>query len=187
MKYRNHYITPKYSRGDETYYGNVDGTPDIPLISAKTMEEFEDRFKSAVDLYLDGPRGGRPLLWPPIAILVLSLVFVTMILTCPKKAQHVEVLSDRIAYVISDRLGDVDDRNMFSAAVMRSLSGRILEPFLVVDDYIVVSVGRMKHEGRMRVVSVGAFGHIFATSREEFKERLAQDEELGKVLGGRAQ
>ena len=53
MKYRNYYCTPKFSDGEKMYYGDVEGAPEIPMIEAGTIDEFERLFHGAVDDYLD--------------------------------------------------------------------------------------------------------------------------------------
>ena len=45
MKYRNYYCTPKFSDGEKMYYGDVEGVPEIAMIEAENLDDFERLFK----------------------------------------------------------------------------------------------------------------------------------------------
>ena len=59
MKYRNYYCSPKFSDGDKSYFGNVDGVPEIPMIEAANLDDFERLFHQAVDDYIDSRGIGK--------------------------------------------------------------------------------------------------------------------------------
>ena len=175
MKYRNYYCSPKYSEGDKSYYGNVEGTPQIPMIYARNLDDFERLFHEAVDDYLEGkfrehssPRWG----WL-ITFLVVIGVIVAAILTCPKKEQHVATISDRISSVLNSQLTEESDEFETLGVLLGStLATPIIRNFISVDDYLVCSVGKYTYQGEEQMVSLGVFGHVFTISKERIEETI---------------
>ena len=176
MKYRNHYCNPKFSEGEQVYYGDVEGTPEIEMIEAKNLDDFERLFHQAVDDYLDGnhaikthPKWGRIV---PIATLAI-LIFVAII-TCPKKEQHTSFLSNRIVSIIKDDIEKKggDDLAYVGLYFGNSLISSYIDNSMTVDDDYLFSVGKLTLDGKENVVSVGAFGHIFTASKQQMKQML---------------
>lgn len=56
MRYRNDYCTPKFPDGEKTYFCDVEDAPEISMIEAATLDDFERLFHQAVDDYLDRRR-----------------------------------------------------------------------------------------------------------------------------------
>ena len=178
MKYRNHYCMPKYSEGEGVYYGNVEGAPKIPLIEAKSIDDFERLFHQAVDDYLDRSERSRSRTrWGLIfSLLVVIGILVAMVLTCPKKEQHVDALTEKATYLISDAAGMEEDIKIIGAMIGGAVSKQVINAYLIVDDYVVLSIGRFEYKGEENTVSVGAFGHVFTVSKKELKRRMEQSE-----------
>ena len=164
MKYKNYYCTPKYSEGDKTYYGEVQGVPGIPLIEA---ENLDDRLTVK-----HRTRWGLI-----VTILTILGVVIVMALTCPKKQQHVEVLSDRFSYILGDQIGQDDDLSVLGTMIGSKIAKGIIDTFITVDDYVLFSVGHVRYDGEDYIVSIGAFGHVFTASKEQIKRRLEQNPE----------
>ncbi len=173
MKYKDFYCVPKYSDGDKTYYGDVEGIPQIPMIEARNLDDFERLFHEAVDDYLEGnnrkhtsPRWG----WL-ITLLVVIGIIVAAVLTCPKKDQHVATLSDRLSSVMNSQLTEESDEFETLGVLLGSaLATPIIRNFISVDDYIVCSVGKYTYQGEEQIVSLGVFGHVFTVSKERIEE-----------------
>ena len=101
MKYRDYYISPKYSQGDGVYYGSVSGVPEIEMIEAANIDDFERLFHDAIDTYLAEKKGHnsqKRLRWLYVVI-PLAAVIVIALLTCPDKSKHVDVLKDKIGSI----------------------------------------------------------------------------------------
>ena len=184
MRYRNYYCTPKYSDGDQTYYGDVEGAPEIPMIEAESIDDFERLFHQAVDVFLDRRRSARPRTrWGLIVgILIIIGLLVAMVLTCPKKEQHVSVLNEKVSYLLSDTVGTEDDFKILGAMLGSAISKQVLNMYLIVDDYVLFSVGRLEYKGKNNLLSVGAFGHIFTISNKELKRRVEQNKDSQEFL-----
>lgn len=175
MRYKDFYCLPKYSDGDKTYYGDVEGAPQIPMIEARNIDDFEKLFHQAVDEFLDRKYRKRfSAKWGwLIAFFVVIGLIVAAILTCPKKDQHVAAISDRITSVMNSQLTkDSDEYETLGVFLGNALAAPIIRNFISVDDYLVCSIGKFSHLGEEHVVSVGAFGHVFTVSKEKIKETI---------------
>jgi hypothetical protein len=183
MRYRNYYCTPKYSEGDKTYYGNVNGVPDIPIIEAENLDDFERLFHQAVDDYLDHRRKARSKTrWGMIiSLLVIISILVVLVLTCPKKDQHVEALMENITYVLGDAAGE-DDLKLLGSVIGSAIAKPVVNSFLVVDDMVIFSIGHIEYDGQDNIVSVGVLGHVFTASKEQIKSQLEQNKDLQEFL-----
>ena len=178
---------PKYSEGEGVYYGNVEGAPKIPLIEAKNIDDFERLFHQAVDDYLDRRNSAKPKAnWGLIITLVAIVgLVVAAVATCPKKAEHVAILTDRINVIVTEELeqsgggGDLAPLGlMFGNAIMVPL----VEKSLNVNDNFLFSVGKISIGGQEKTVTVGAFGHIFSASKEQMKQALKENKYVKDYL-----
>ena len=182
MKYKNYYSTPKYSDGDKSYYGSVSGVPEIPMITAGNLDDYERLFHQAVDDYLG--TGGKNKVKPGWVIAAaICVLLAVMAMTCPKKEKHVEVLTDRFSYVLNDHLSK-DDSGLEFLSIL--FGGAVTKPlvnnFLSLDDYFFFNVGKLSFQGEDHAVTFGAFGHVFAPSREAFKKRIEENPDLQELL-----
>ena len=184
MRYRNYYCTPKYSDGERMYFGDVEGAPEIPMIEAETIDDFERLFHEAVDDYLDRRRSAKPRTrWGLIiAILVIIGLLVAMVLTCPKKEQHVNVLTEKFSYLLADSAGADKDANILGAMIGGAIAKQVINAYLIVEDHVLFSVGRLEYKGENNLLSVGAFGHIFTISNKELKRRVEQNKDSQEFL-----
>ncbi len=186
MKYRNYYCTPKLSEGDNSYYGDVEGAPDIPMIEASTLDDFERLFHQAVDDYLDrrGEAGPRTKWGPIVALVAIVAVIVASIATCPKKDQHVSFLTDRINLIVTEELEEHGGGDLAPLGLLfgNAIVVPLVEKTLTVDDNFLFSVGKITVGGEEKTVSVGAFGHIFSASKEQMKQALKDNKYLKDYL-----
>lgn len=181
MKYRNYYCTPKFSDGEKMYYGDVEGVPEIAMIEAENLDDFERLFKEAVDDYLSERRGAKPrknLGWIIAAVAVVALLGIAVV-TCPDKQDH----KDAILAVINEKLNENIQKNskdgddglaLLGASLGTSISGWILDSGLTVDNRFIYSVGRFNTGKDIKKVSVGVFGHVFTFSKDDLDKILKE-------------
>ena len=105
--------------------------------------------------------------------LIVIGLFVAAALTCPNKAKHVKVISERVGAAVtpsgSGILGGLLN------VTGRGVSKFYLENTLIVDDFFFFSVGRIKDSnGSSDIVSFGIFGHIITSSSEQIREGLLE-------------
>ena len=181
MRYRNYYCTPKFSDGEKTYYGDVEGVPEIAMIEAENLDDFERLFKQAVDDYLSGKSETKPRKhfgWVIAAIVAVALLGIAVV-TCPDKQAHKDaILSD-----INEKLNENIQKNtkdgdeglaVLGASLGTSISGWILDSGLTVDNKFVYSVGKFNTGKEIKKVSVGVFGHVFTFSKEDVDKILKE-------------
>ena len=181
MKYRNYYCTPKFSDGEKTYYGDVEGVPEIAIIEAENLDDFERLFKQAVDDYLSGKSETKPRKhfgWVIAAIVAVALLGIAVV-TCPDKQAH----KDAILAVINEKLNENIQKNskdgdeglaVLGASLGTSISGWILDSGLTVDNKFVYSVGKFNTGKEIKKVSLGVFGHVFTFSKEDVDKILKE-------------
>lgn len=187
MRYRNYYCTPKLSEGDNAYYGDVEGAPEIPMIEAATLDDFERLFHQAVDDYLDRRGAARPKTnWGLIITLVaIAAVIVAAIASCPKKDQHVAFVTDRINTIVTEELeqhGGGGDLAPLGLLFGNAIVVPLVEKTLTVNDNFLFSVGKIAIDGEDKTVTVGAFGHIFSASKEQMKQALKDNKYMKDYL-----
>lgn len=187
MRYRNYYCSPKFSDGDNCYFGHVEGVPEIPMIEAANIDDFERLFHQAIDDYLDGRRAGRKDTRLGLMILIGAIIalVVTAIATCPKKAQHVAFLTDRINTIITEELeghGGGGDLAPLGLLFGNALVVPLVEKTMTVNDNFLFSVGKISIDGEEKTVTVGAFGHIFSASKEKMKKILKDNKYMKEYL-----
>ena len=187
MKYRNYYCTPKLSEGDNAYFGDVEGAPEIPMIEAATLDDFERLFHQAVDDYLDRRGAVRSKTnWGLIITLVaIAAIIITAIATCPKKDRHVAFLSDRINTIVTEELaqsGGGGDLAPLGLIFGNAIVVPLVDKTLTVNDNFLFSVGKIPVDGKERVITVGAFGHIFSASKEQMKKALKDNKYMNDYL-----
>lgn len=109
---------------------------------------------------------------------VLVMVVLAMVVTRPDKKAHEEALTDVISQAVSetcDSLSDADDGvgglalSAVSTTMASTLTGEVVHQLLSVDDYGVVTVGRIEFAGQSHPVSVGVFGHVFTADKDTIK------------------
>ena len=182
MQYRNHYSTPVYSDETKSYYGNVTGAPEIPEIRAATLHDYERLFHQAVDDHLKA-QGVKKVKWGRITGFAIIGILLVMALTCPKKEKHVEVLTDRVTYVVDDLLGGQDAGiKLLGSFVGNTVSKPVINKSINLRNFLFFNVCTLTFRGEEYIVSVGAFGHVFTYSREALKDKVREKMDLQYLL-----
>ena len=118
-----------------------------------------------------------------VAALILAILFATMVFTCPGRAAHEAAIQE----VTKAWVGDKVDENLSGITgvggvfgdlinkALKELTGfgtdKVISHYLDVKNYVVCSVGRMSvGEGEEKMVSLGAFGHVFTFGKEDIEK-----------------
>jgi hypothetical protein len=118
-----------------------------------------------------------------IAALILAILFATMVFTCPDRQDHENAIQE----VTKAWVGDKVDENLNSITgiggvfgdlinkALKELTGfgtdKVISNYLDVKNYVICSVGRMAiGEGEEKMVSLGAFGHVFTFGKEDIEK-----------------
>ena len=118
-----------------------------------------------------------------IAALILAILFATMVFTCPDRSDHEAAIQE----VTKAWVGDKVDENLNGITgvggvfgdlinkAIKELTGfgtdKVISNDLDVKNYVICSVGRMAiGEGEEKMVSLGAFGHVFTFGKEDIEK-----------------
>lgn len=108
---------------------------------------------------------------------IIALVIV-MFITCPSDGDHrreVRQLGERAVKMYASKQNNVLVTGM-AFAFGDDLVDMVISKLLEVDNYGVVSIGRLenpKRPDKTQIISVGVFGHVFTASPEELVEGLS--------------
>ncbi len=104
-------------------------------------------------------------------LVILAAVVVGGVVTCPDKKAHKEALADTFAEYASYKIDENKDNGLSDVLneglkALRKVGGdkvveATLSQFLEVDNYYVLSIGRLKQGGEKKLISIGLFGHVF--------------------------
>jgi len=128
-------------------------------------------------------------------LVILAAAVVGAVVTCPDKKAHKEALADTFAEYASYKIDENKDNGLSDVLneglkVLRKAGGdkvveATLSQFLEVDNYYVLSIGRLKQGGEKKLISIGLFGHVFTPTSSMIDNALKgqkdQKEEEGIV------
>lgn len=168
MEYRRYYCTPSSKYNGKGYYGTVSGIKNAQMISADSLELFEEEFHRYVDEYLREveQRKSKKSKRAVIISIIMAAVFVIMAVTCPSEESHAKSISNAAASIVDDGKDDFLDI-LSSLFVTYSVENHIK-----VDNYVIFSIGKWISDGEENVISVGVFNHVFLIPKERMKEIL---------------
>ena len=118
-----------------------------------------------------------------IAALILVILFGTMVFTCPDRSDHEAAIQEVTKAWVDDKVdenlsGITGVSGVFGDLInkaIKELTGfgtdKVISNFLDVKNYVICSVGRMTvGEGEQKMVSLGAFGHVFTFGKEDIEK-----------------
>lgn len=106
-------------------------------------------------------------------LLIIVIIAGAMVITCPDKARHIEEIEEIIDNSISQ--DDTGIAALFSALGGKKLILNVIDPFFNVDNYFIVSIGRIRlNENESKTVSVGLLGHVFTIDKDKAKQMLKE-------------
>ena len=98
-------------------------------------------------------------------IIVLAILAGVMLFTCPEEEKPVEKLTQEI---VNSSQVDNEDAGILESignAIAGTISEAVVKVYvksqLKVDNFYVLNVGKIYYEGEKRVVTIGAFNHVF--------------------------
>ena len=121
-----------------------------------------------------------------IAALVLAILFGTMVMTCPDRADHEAAIQEVTKAWVDDKVDENLDAitgvgGMFGELINKALkeltgvgTDKVISNYLDVKNYLVCSVGRMKIGDNEKMVSLGLFGHVFTFGKEDIEKAWTQ-------------
>lgn len=104
----------------------------------------------------------------------LLAVALVAIVTCPGKDKHVDKIASTVSNVVDD---ETKGLGKFAISLIDELTGkdivkRSVDKVITVDDYSLLSIGKMEWQGKEHITSVGIFGMVFTMPEEMMKDKL---------------
>lgn len=101
-------------------------------------------------------------------ILLLAIVAGIMYYTCPEEEKHVNKLTQEIVASANESQKDDGETNIIEDlgnAIAGTISEKVVHLYvknqLKVENHTLLNVGKMYYDGEKRVVTIGAFNHVF--------------------------
>lgn len=128
-------------------------------------------------------------------LFVLVAVAVAMFVTRPDKQAHEEAIKSVMSQAISETCDSLtkadDDLGMalvsnIGSAMATTVTDELVEKLLVVDDYGVVTVGRIGLDDDKQPVSLGVLGHVYTVDKETVKSAAQKyiKKKINKMVDG---
>ena len=104
----------------------------------------------------------------------LLAVALVAIVTCPGKDKHVDKIASTVSNVVDD---ETKGLGKFAISLIDGLTGkdivkRSVDKVITVDDYSLLSLGKVEWQGKEHITSVGIFGMVFTMPEEMMKDKL---------------
>ena len=98
-------------------------------------------------------------------IIVLAILAGIMFFTFPTDEKHVEKLTQEIVKSYQEDNEDAGILESIGNAIAGTISETVVKVYvksqLKVENYTLLNVGKMNYDGEKRVVTIGAFNHVF--------------------------
>lgn len=98
-------------------------------------------------------------------VIVLVILAGVMMFTCPEEERHIEKMTQEIVKSSQDNNEDAGFLESIGNAITGTIGEAVVKVYvksqLKVDNYYVLNVGKMYYDGEKRVVTIGAFNHVF--------------------------
>ena len=104
----------------------------------------------------------------------LLAVALVAIVTCPGKDKHVDKIASTVSNVVDD---ETKGFGKFAISLIDGLTGKDIVKhsvgeIITVDNYCLLSIGKMEWQGKEHITSVGIFGMVFTMPEEMMKDKL---------------
>lgn len=117
-----------------------------------------------------------------IGFALLVLVLVMLVITCPDKRRHQEVILGVVDEYVDETLSEATQgggllakaASLFGSMVANSAAESFIESKLVVHNYLVFSKGVINLRGKEKTVSYGILNQVFTASKEDIQEALKE-------------
>ena len=117
-----------------------------------------------------------------VFLLVLLCIVITMVITCPEEEVHKEKISEKIKGIYSETIVsrvDADDGIMGLFREYAIVGLQMLDilsdtdTYFEVNNYYVCNIGKLKIDGKSKMVSIGLFNHVYLVDNfDAFRETL---------------
>lgn len=118
-----------------------------------------------------------------LSLLALLFIAGVCVVSCPKYDDHSQTINREVDRVIKEKISENaksdSDKviSWFASALCSKISEYLIEDNLIVDNYILFSVGKISLGGEEKIISIGALNYIYTDLKD------AIDKEWDKYFG----
>ena len=118
-----------------------------------------------------------------LSLLVLLFIAGVCVVSCPKYDDHSQIINREVDRVIKEKISENaksdSDKviSWFASALCSKISEYLIEDNLIVDNYILFSVGKISLGDEEKIISIGALNYIYTDLTD------AIDKEWDKYFG----
>jgi hypothetical protein len=119
-------------------------------------------------------------------IVLLVIIGLTLMMTCPDKDVHYEALKGVTSEVINAEMNESKiEETMASIGTVLAVNvvDAYLKSNLIVRDRTFYNVGVITYKGDFRMVSVGVFNHVYTIDKETAREIIKDKISLNEIIG----
>lgn len=117
-----------------------------------------------------------------IGVGLLVLVTVVLIVTCPDKRRHQEVILGAVDEYVDESLSQATEGSgllargaaFFGSMIANKAAESFIESKLVVHNYLVLSRGTINIGGKEKTVSYGILNQVLTASKEDIQEAVKE-------------
>lgn len=109
-----------------------------------------------------------------IALIFFLLLLALMMVTCPNEEAHSKLVKERFSEAVKLEMKDKAGKTFGSlgSALAKPFVKTAINKALSVDNYGVVSIGRLKVGESERVISIGLLNHVFTASSQRLQSEI---------------
>ncbi len=109
-----------------------------------------------------------------ISFVFLLILLAIMMVTCPNEEAHNQLIKQRFNEAVNAEMKERAGKTFGSigSALAKPFVKSAINKRLTVDNYGVVSIGKIKLEDSERIISVGLLNHVFTASSERLQSEI---------------
>ena len=119
-----------------------------------------------------------------------AVVFFILLMSCPNAGDHYEAVTREVTEALtgsdstlSTGIGAFDViGGALGREIVTQFVGAVAMQAVRVDNYIILSVGRVEHGGRPHIVSLGILGHVFTFSSADLRKAVKDTSPLPDTM-----
>ena len=115
--------------------------------------------------------------------IILAVIVVAALVTCPNEQAHKTMLKTTITTALNEKMDQSCSEEYlgaFASALGSALGGwavdLLIDNRVHVENHFVYSIGYLTWDGETNIVSIGCFGHVFSTDKEDVLSALAEQD-----------
>ncbi|MBR1688486.1 MAG: DUF4359 domain-containing protein [Prevotella sp.] len=118
----------------------------------------------------------KKILW---VLAFLVIVGMGLVATCPDRADHQRAVAEVADQALKEKIGSggglvESGLRILGKMFAGSVADVAVDQLLTVDNYYVVSIGRIEFNGKSHIVSVGLLNHIFTADKDQLLEKVEE-------------